>query len=537
MTTSLIPAAKPAKADPEISEKILGKGRTWQIGQRTKSLYKAVLRVRGDPAKVAALRAKGILSELSAEKCDKVIDSALSKIAEQVALTFFDTDGATLASALTSLGWMVVGDIRGSAGFFIPLDLLGRDHAVDNLEAYELIDDINSNRSRDKIRATFFRETPRGPSPLRYGDSDWRVALSAVKAATMVDTFGVWLESRPKWDGTKRIGTFLGDYFGAADTPLNNWASAQLVLGAVARTYSPGCKLDVSVILIGDQNIGKSSLLAELFPRNLRDKFGWFNDSLDLSASAKMQAEALERRVLVECSELSGRSRADLDKLKAFLTRVEDGGQRAAYAAHPRQVLRMCTIVGSTNDIRSLPNDPTGLRRFAPVQLECGTDVESLMERERNQLWAEALAIWRARGIEGVRLPRGLLAEQAAVAEEHRDADVLFEDFVIANPPEAGGSPLSWFMLHAAPAGTADASVRCKQPHGPRLEKHGLQNAPGQGRGQGATPVVYQGLGRAIKWVVSFSFHIQCFQRGNTQVTPFSYALIGGIDNLDSDVG
>ena len=155
-----------AKADPEISEKILGKGRTWQVGVRTKSLYKAVLRVRGDPAKVAALRAKGILSELSAEKCDKVIDSALSKIAEQVALTFFDTDGATLASALTSLGWMVVGDLRGSSGFFIPVDTLGRDHAVNNLAAYQLIDDINSNRSRDRIRATFLKENGRGPSPL-----------------------------------------------------------------------------------------------------------------------------------------------------------------------------------------------------------------------------------------------------------------------------------------------------------------------------------------------------------------------------------
>ena len=57
---AVVPAAK---ADPEISEKILGKGRTWQVGVRTKSLYKAVLRVRGDPAKIAALRAKGILSE------------------------------------------------------------------------------------------------------------------------------------------------------------------------------------------------------------------------------------------------------------------------------------------------------------------------------------------------------------------------------------------------------------------------------------------------------------------------------------------
>ena len=436
-----------------ISEQILGKGRTWQIGVRARSLYGAVLRVRGDPVKIKALRAKGILSELSGAECDKVIDSALSKIAEQAALTFSDTDGATLAVALAKLGWIVAGDLRGSSGFFIPVDLLGRDHAVNNLEAYQAIDDINSNRSRDKIRATFLKENGRGPSPLRYSDSDWRVALSAVKARTMVDPFHVWLESRPKWDGVARISTLLADWFGAADTELNRWGSAQLLLGSVARTYSPGCKLDCSVVLVGQQDLGKSSLLAELFPRNLREKFGWFSDALDLSQSAKCQAESLERRVLMECSELSGRSKADLDQLKAFLTRVEDGGQRAAYATNPRQVLRMCIIVGTTNDSKSLPNDPTGLRRFLPVQLMHEAHVETLMEGLRDQLWAEAMAIWRARGIEGVKLPRGLRVEQSIQAEEHRDSDVQFEDFVLANPPEAGGSPLAFFMQHAALAG------------------------------------------------------------------------------------
>ena len=75
------------------------------------------------------------------------------------------------------------------------------------------------------------------------------------------------------------------------------------------------------------------------------------------------------------------------------------------------------------------------------------------MEGVRDQLWAEALATWQAHGIEGVRLPRGLRVEQAAVAEEHRDSDIQFEDFVIANPPKAGGSPLAQFMQEAAQAG------------------------------------------------------------------------------------
>ena len=459
-----IPAARikavvpPAKADPgpatgAISERILGAGQVWQKGGRNKALYKAVMRVRGDEEKVEILRAKAILSGLHPDECHSTIASALSKIAEQDTMTFSDSTGTTLAATLAALRWMVVGDLRGSAGFFVPVDPAGRGLAIDDLEAYDPITDKTANTFRNRIREKFFKHTDKGARPLKYNNDDWRVALSSLEATTLRDPFLVWLQSRPAWDGTPRIGTFLGDHFGAADTPLNQWGSAQLLLGAVARTCAPGCKLDVSVVLVGAQGIGKSSLLAELFPPALRAKFGWFSDALDLSQSAKCQAESMERRVLIEASEMSGRTKADLELLKAFLTRVEDGGNRAAYATNPRQVLRRCVIVGTTNDQRSLPNDPAGLRRFLPIQLERGIDVESLMAKLRDQMWAEAMATWQAHGLDGVRLPRGLHTEQAAQAEEHRDADTEWEDFVIANPPLAEGSPLAFFMQHAALAG------------------------------------------------------------------------------------
>ena len=457
----VLPARADAMADPvmatgAISEHVLGKGRIWQKGGRNKALYKATMSVRADEEKVEILRAKGERSGLHPDEITRTIESARNRIAEQDSMTFRDSTGTTLAAALAALGVMVVGDLRGSAGFFVPIDRddpAARDLAIADLAAYEPIDDMTASTFCDRIRETFFKRTDKGPKPLKYNNDDWRVALFSLKAKALIDPFRVWLQSRPPWDGTPRIATFLGDHFGAADTPLNRWASAQLLLGAVARTYSPGCKLDVSVVLVGAQGIGKSSLLAELFPRDLREKFGWFSDALDLSQSAKCQAESMERRVIVEASEMSGRSKADLDQLKAFLSRTEDGGQRAAYATNPRQVLRRCVVAGTTNDARSLPNDPSGLRRFLPVQLESGGDVESLLASQRDQMWAEAMATWRVHGLDGVRLPRSLHAEQAAQAEEHRDADVQWEDFINANPPLPEGSPLAFFMQHAAMAG------------------------------------------------------------------------------------
>ena len=157
------------------------------------------------------------------------------------------------------------------------------------------------------------------------------------------------------------------------------------------------------------------------------------------------------------------------------------------------------------------------------------------MEGVRDQLWAEALAIVAsARGIEGVRLPRGLRVAQAAQAEEHRDADIEWEDFVIANPPKVQGSPLALFMQTAALAGLPTHASGGGQPADKGASKHGLRNASGQGRGQAATPVVCQGLGGAIKWVVFFSLGIQCFQCCNTTVTPLPLGGLKHIDNLDS---
>ena len=85
--------------------------------------------MRGDEEKVEALRAKGILSELSGAECDKVIDSALSKIAEQAALTFVDCRRADPGGCAGQVwGGLSRGICADPQGFLFPSISLGRDH-------------------------------------------------------------------------------------------------------------------------------------------------------------------------------------------------------------------------------------------------------------------------------------------------------------------------------------------------------------------------------------------------------------------------
>ena len=225
----------------------------------------------------------------------------------------------------------------------------------------------------------------------------------------------------------------LQDTLGCADTEPNRWASRFLVLGAVQRTFEPGAKLDTMPVLVGDQGIGKSSLLPRLLPDGYPE---FFSDSLNLSDRTKERAEALLGRVIVEAGEMSGVNRAELQSLKSFITRQDDGTVRLAYARRPRTLLRRCIIVGTADRAHCLPNDPAGLRRFLPVQCRKGSNIEAYMEANRKQLWAEGLHRYRQGERAGV--PRNLLAEQAEVAERHRSPDVLLEDAINQLDPAPG---------------------------------------------------------------------------------------------------
>ena len=130
----------------------------------------------------------------------------------------------------------------------------------------------------------------------------------------------------------------------------------------------------------------------------------------------------------MECAELAGATRTDLARLKAFVTRTDDGGTRLAYRRDPESRPRRAVIVGTTNDPNCLPNDPTGNRRFVPIAVTAGKlrHMRAWLDQHRGQLWAEALCLYRAG--QPAYLPDGLVETQATVTERHRDADDVVEN-------------------------------------------------------------------------------------------------------------
>ena len=140
--------------------------------------------------------------------------------------------------------------------------------------------------------------------------------------------------------------------------------------------------------------------------------------------------ESVLGRAIVEVSEMAGHRRAEIEHIKSFITRQDDGHVRLSYAMSTEPLPRRFIIVASTNNETDLPNDPSGNRRFVPIKMtmnKCGS-VAKFLEQCREQLWAEAMGRYRA----GVRanLPRSQYRAQRERVEDHRDTDDVVEDAV-----------------------------------------------------------------------------------------------------------
>ncbi|MCD9228944.1 VapE domain-containing protein [Ralstonia pseudosolanacearum] len=192
------------------------------------------------------------------------------------------------------------------------------------------------------------------------------------------------------WDGAPRLDIWLTTFAGCEDDTYARHVGAKTLIGAVARIMEPGVKFDTMLVLEGDQGLRKSTLICALAPNE-----EWFTDSLDGDLGSKDAAIGLAGKWLIEVPEMATLGRTRVEVVKSFLTRRVDHF-RAPHAVRAEDHPRQCAFFGTINpeaDGRYL-SDTTGGRRFWPVQVR-RADVEAL-KTDRDQLWAEAVARYRA---------------------------------------------------------------------------------------------------------------------------------------------
>jgi hypothetical protein len=191
-----------------------------------------------------------------------------------------------------------------------------------------------------------------------------------------------------RWDNQARANNFFQRYFGSQDLPeyLNRIGPAWLI-SCVARALNPGCKVDTVLILEGPQGKKKSTAL-----RSLAGDQAWFSDTkLDIGNKDSRMIAAC--KWIVEIQELASFRRRDSEELKAFFSQRHDD-MRLPYGRVMEAFPRRCIFVGTTNSDEYL-SDETGHRRYWRVRIPGEIDIGAL-EKDRDQIWAEAVAMFNA---------------------------------------------------------------------------------------------------------------------------------------------
>ena len=248
------------------------------------------------------------------------------------------------------------------------------------------------------------REDGNTPTKLKQVKSLSEADLHFTKIAldNEYDPFIEWLESLPEWDGVDRVETFMLRNWNLEDNEFNRWVLRYIFVCPIVRAFRPGFPAKRTPILFGPQNSHKSWYVKNILPENFQTQ--WFGEIENLSSSGKELAENLQGRVITELSELGGSRKAEVDKLKSFLSREDDGMSRMAYAKNVVSLPRKTGLVGTANnDVAHIPSDKSGTARFACVDIMMPEDLGKLrleLVEQRSQMWAESLHKYREGSIE-----------------------------------------------------------------------------------------------------------------------------------------
>lgn len=251
----------------------------------------------------------------------------------------------------------------------------------DEGEGWRAMDDADMVRMRIRLEAGGFKTA---------GKDQVRDAVVLVASENRFDSAQMWLERiGAAWDGVTRVEMSMCTYFGCADSEYARAAGRYVWTALAGRVMDPGCKADMAVIFAGAQGLRKTSAIEAIAPGPE------FFVEVDLGEDEEKTVRKLRGALVAELAELSGLSTRQAGDIKKYLSRRREKWV-PKYKEFSTTYDRRVVHFGTTNEIEVLADD-TGERRWIPLEVS-RMDVEGLT-RDRDQLWAEGLALWRSGGV------------------------------------------------------------------------------------------------------------------------------------------
>lgn len=241
--------------------------------------------------------------------------------------------------------------------------------------------------------------------PLQFKESDIEKALSYVAHRKPVHEIRAEVEAFAPWDAKPRLESEFPMLFGHAPGSFEGRLLRRWLVSAVARVMKPGCQVDTVLILTGGQGASKTN-----FFRRLGGK--WTTSSKVVPGDTEGMM-VMRLFWFIEWGELSSMKSRSREITKDFITNPIDTF-RWPWGRRPVSAPRHAIIVGTTNEDQML-EDPTGNRRYWPVRVAVKDIDLEWLDANREQLFAEALAIYKA----GAGCP-ACATDKARCCAEHR---------------------------------------------------------------------------------------------------------------------
>ena len=228
-----------------------------------------------------------------------------------------------------------------------------------------------------------------------------------------------------QWDGASRLSV-LPSKIRALDNPMVPEYLRCFFVGAVARVLEDpgphaknGAKMDTCLVLHSDmQGVGKTTFFESLVPNA-----DWFGSE----AVGALERDALlivHRHWIHEMGEVDALHRKhEAEKLKNFMSQRQDTF-RLPYGRATGTFPRRFVLTGSTNQTEFL-EDATGSRRWHIITVHDLTFDLEWVRQNRDQLWAEAVDLYR----KGV---KWWLSDEVALMHEENTSNYLHVNQALA---------------------------------------------------------------------------------------------------------
>jgi hypothetical protein len=223
---------------------------------------------------------------------------------------------------------------------------------------------------------------------LKAGLDSWDKDIKRYVESTMIPEFdpvNEWLEQLPKWDGQDRV-TPLAERIKTSNP---HWTEDfhKWLLSMVAHWKGIDRNHGNAIVpmLIGQQGCGKTTFCGILLPEELRD---YYNDKIDFKNETAINL-GLTSFALINIDEFDMLSKSQQPLLKHLISK-SDVKMRPPYGKAYEQRRRYASFIATTNNLRPLPDDKSGSRRFVCIVVE--NQIDTLTPIDYPQLYAQLVA-------------------------------------------------------------------------------------------------------------------------------------------------